>query len=158
MYKIGLSRLCLILATVIVLFVGLCEGSEGDRQPGYQRCVNLCLKSRNNERALYTGPKDLFLEVMLWSNEDDCRYVCQQEDAERRSKLNLPVVQYHGKWPFKRVLGMQELFSVVFSLGNAAPHLLRLTNSRMRNAYAPSGYSLRPVLLGASAIGVNTCK
>jgi post-GPI attachment to proteins factor 3 len=38
-----------------------------------------------------------------------------------------PVVQYHGKWPFVRVLGMQELFSVLFSVGNAVPHLLFLS-------------------------------
>lgn len=26
--------------------------------------------------------------------------------------------QYHGKWPFVRILGMQEFFSVLFSIGN----------------------------------------
>lgn len=28
------------------------------------------------------------------------------------------IVQYFGKWPFKRILGAQEIFSVVFSLAN----------------------------------------
>jgi post-GPI attachment to proteins factor 3 len=52
-----------------------------------------------------------------------------------------PIVQYHGKWPFHRVLGMQEPFSVLFSLFNYLAHRHGL--SRLR-ATIPSTYPLRP--------------
>ncbi|KAL7007861.1 hypothetical protein EMMF5_002508 [Cystobasidiomycetes sp. EMM_F5] len=32
------------------------------------------------------------------------------------------IVQYHGKWPFYRLMGIQEPFSVFFSLGNMYMH------------------------------------
>jgi post-GPI attachment to proteins factor 3 len=31
-------------------------------------------------------------------------------------------IKYYGKWPFRRVAGMQEFFSVLFSLGNLVAH------------------------------------
>lgn len=37
-------------------------------------------------------------------------------------------VKFYGKWPFRRVLGMQELLSVIFSLANMAVHIHRLNS------------------------------
>lgn len=39
-------------------------------------------------------------------------------DVEASTASGLRMVQYYGKWPFIRLLGAQELFSVLFSLGN----------------------------------------
>ena len=33
-----------------------------------------------------------------------------------------PILQFHGKWPFHRFLGMQEPASVLFSLLNLLAH------------------------------------
>jgi post-GPI attachment to proteins factor 3 len=55
-----------------------------------------------------------------------------------------PVVQYHGKWPFIRFLGIQEPFSVLFSLLNFLAH--RNGMERIRNAI-PARYPLRPYYL-----------
>eukprot|EP00640_Fibrocapsa_japonica_P002446 CAMPEP_0113947832 /NCGR_PEP_ID=MMETSP1339-20121228/66916_1 /TAXON_ID=94617 /ORGANISM="Fibrocapsa japonica" /LENGTH=280 /DNA_ID=CAMNT_0000954587 /DNA_START=205 /DNA_END=1047 /DNA_ORIENTATION=- /assembly_acc=CAM_ASM_000762 len=54
--------------------------------------------------------------------------------------------QYYGKWPFVRVLGCQEIASVLFSLGNAAPHALFLLSGSRRAQYSPPGYYLSPWL------------
>lgn len=62
-----------------------------------------------------------------------------------------PVVQFHGKWPFYRFLGMQEPFSVLFSLFNFLAH--RNGMDRLR-AEVPDRYSLRPYYLGFGYFGL----
>lgn len=62
-----------------------------------------------------------------------------------------PVVQFHGKWPFHRFLGMQEPFSVLFSLFNFLAH--RNGMQRLR-AEVPGRYSLRPYYLGFGYFGL----
>ena len=52
-----------------------------------------------------------------------------------------PVVQYHGKWPFYRFVGVQEPFSVIFSFMNFMAH--RQGMKRIR-ASIPAKYPLRP--------------
>ena len=51
-----------------------------------------------------------------------------------------PVVQYHGKWPFHRILGVQEPFSVLFSLFNFLAHRHGL---KMIQNNVPSTYPLK---------------
>ena len=66
----------------------------------------------------------------------------------------LPVVQFHGKWPFYRVLGMQEPFSVLFSLGNLAAHYDGLHTKVL--PHIPASYSLRPFYVVLAYIGIVT--
>jgi hypothetical protein len=73
----------------------------------------------------------------------------QAREALRReahgTNTSLPaVVKYHGKWPFTRVLGMQEVASVLFSLANMAAHihcLLRFASllRRLAAGSSPAG-------------------
>jgi len=62
-----------------------------------------------------------------------------------------PVVQFHGKWPFYRFLGIQEPFSVLFSLMNFLAH--RKGMQRVREAI-PARYPLRPYYLGFGYFGL----
>lgn len=62
-----------------------------------------------------------------------------------------PVVQFHGKWPFHRFMGMQEPFSVLFSLFNFLAH--RWGMERLRSE-VPGRYSLRPYYLGFGYFGL----
>ena len=50
--------------------------------------------------------------------------------------LDGSTVKYFGKWPFERVLGMQEVLSVVFSLANLAAHADNLL--KLRNTCSPA--------------------
>jgi post-GPI attachment to proteins factor 3 len=62
-----------------------------------------------------------------------------------------PIVQFHGKWPFQRVFGVQEPFSVFFSLLNFLAHrqgLLKLKES------IPAGYPLRKYYIVFSYTGL----
>jgi hypothetical protein len=51
-----------------------------------------------------------------------------------------PIYQFHGKWPFYRFLGMQEPFSVIFSLFNYLAHDWGMSQLRDK---IPASYPLR---------------
>ncbi|KFY14768.1 hypothetical protein V492_02426, partial [Pseudogymnoascus sp. VKM F-4246] len=62
-----------------------------------------------------------------------------------------PVVQFHGKWPFHRVLGMQEPLSVIFSLLNYAAHYQGLHKIRK---FIPESYPLRKYYVNLAYVGM----
>lgn len=56
--------------------------------------------------------------LFQWSCQADCDYKCQQIISKQRQEHGDPMVKFHGKWPFVRVLGITEFASTVFSIGN----------------------------------------
>ena len=64
--------------------------------------------------------------------------------VKRDPPMLSPVVQFHGKWPFHRFMGIQEPFSVLFSLFNFLAH--RDGMQRVRESI-PSSYPLRQYYL-----------
>jgi hypothetical protein len=60
-------------------------------------------------------------------------------------------VQFHGKWPFHRFLGMQEPASVLFSLLNFLTHYYGLQNVLM---HIPASYSLRKYYVWLAYFGM----
>lgn len=62
-----------------------------------------------------------------------------------------PVVQFHGKWPFYRFLGMQEPFSVLFSLFNYLAHDWGMHQLRET---IPASYPLRKYYLWFGYVGL----
>eukprot|EP00747_Dinoflagellata_sp_TGD_P118239 gnl/TRDRNA2_/TRDRNA2_172778_c1_seq1.p1 gnl/TRDRNA2_/TRDRNA2_172778_c1~~gnl/TRDRNA2_/TRDRNA2_172778_c1_seq1.p1 ORF type:complete len:376 (-),score=27.70 gnl/TRDRNA2_/TRDRNA2_172778_c1_seq1:118-1158(-) len=63
-----------------------------------------------------------FLYLFGWTCEDNCRYNCMIENHMVRRANGENTVRYYGKWPFKRIFGMQEVLSSLFSLLNGVPH------------------------------------
>lgn len=92
---------------------------------------------------------------MLWTCAAECDYTCQHIITDRRVNRDPPmldpVVQFHGKWPFYRVLGMQEVFSVLFSLFNFLAHYQGL--SQIQESI-PASYSLRKYYIGFGYCGL----
>ncbi|KAI8450638.1 Per1-like protein [Phakopsora pachyrhizi] len=148
--------------------------SPGDYSPGYQRCVNSC-----NFRHCYTvDPKQFF----QWTCTDDCAYRCMHDLTQKVLKLpravpnpgetfegwwdepdwtpgteleGLPpgrIVQFHGKWPFKRVFGIQEPLSAAFSLLNLLAYMF---SYRLMKKKIPLQSPLRNLYLGVALVGVN---
>jgi post-GPI attachment to proteins factor 3 len=78
--------------------------------------------------------------LLLWDCPSECDYTCQHIITNRRVAADEPIVQFHGKWPFYRVLGIQEPFSVIFSIGNFWAHYDGLDKIR---SSIPASYSLR---------------
>lgn len=92
---------------------------------------------------------------MLWTCPRECDQTCQHIITNQRLSQNPPltnaVVQFHGKWPFHRFLGMQEPFSVLFSLFNYLAHQHGLAKVR---EFIPASYPLRPYYLGFGYFGL----
>eukprot|EP00392_Amoebophrya_sp_AT5.2_P012256 g12354.t1 len=57
-----------------------------------------------------------------FSAQEECFYHCSMDNLNRRRSMGEPIVQYRGKWGFRRLFGLQEFFSVLFSVLNAMLH------------------------------------
>jgi len=94
------------------------EASPGDRSPEFQRRVASCRED--------CPPLDFELWLTSWDCLSNCKYLVMREITEERIAGGKEVLQYHGKWPFVRILGMQEPASVLFSLANLVAHVVCL--------------------------------
>ena len=69
----------------------------------------------------------------------DCYYYCKFHCVElmsiERNLRNLDVVKFHGHWPFKRLLGLEEPMAVLFSMMNALPHFYRIYRDNFSGKY-----------------------
>ena len=103
--------------------------------------------------SLIVGPA-LQHRLLLWTCPQECDYACQHIVTEQRLARDPPylepVVQYHGKWPFHRFLGMQEPASVLFSLFNFLAHYWGV--QKLKNEI-PARYALRKYYLGFGYCG-----
>ena len=92
---------------------------------------------------------------MFWTCPQNCDYVCQHIITDKRlarePPMLQPIVQYHGKWPFYRFLGMQEPFSVLFSLFNFLAHQNGISKVRSK---IPGNYPLRQYYLLFGYLGL----
>lgn len=82
-------------------------------------------------RAEFVGRHDVnkvFKTLFSWDCKLDCNYKCQQIITEDRIAKGQEVVQFYGKWPFVRLFGITEFFSVAFSLGNLYLNWANLEN------------------------------
>lgn len=116
-------RVVRVATAVFISIFGATFASRGDQQEEYQACLRQCISSENCALNRYTTNQSLLNRLLLWDCHSECRYRCMWEtESKNRSIGQLPVYQYYGKWPFKRILGTQELASVLFSLGNLLAH------------------------------------
>ncbi|KAI9800490.1 MAG: hypothetical protein M1825_004038 [Sarcosagium campestre] len=101
-------------------------------------------------------PLALHLRLLLWNCDSECDYTCQHIiTLERQSRQPDPeaIVQFHGKWPFTRLWGIQEPCSVLFSLLNLLAHRWGL--SRVHDAI-PARYPLRRYYLAFGYLGTTS--
>jgi post-GPI attachment to proteins factor 3 len=157
------------------------SASYGDRLPEFRQCVEVSIlpphhkyRTTHNPRsaskrtakeqkplqsvslslpffAQILTPPALHHKLLLWTCPSECDYTCQHIITSQRVASSLPIVQFHGKWPFYRFLGMQEPFSVFFSLLNFLAHQNGLDN--IKRAIPPT-YPLRKYYVGLSYFGM----
>jgi hypothetical protein len=99
----------------------------------------------------YTVPPAFLHRLLLWDCASECDYTCQHIITTTRIESGHPIVQFHGKWPFHRLLGIQEPFSVLCSLGNLWAHLHGL---RIVRSVVPASYTLRPFYIWFASVGI----
>ncbi|KAI8047994.1 Per1-like-domain-containing protein [Syncephalis plumigaleata] len=154
---LGLSWLVVVIVLVTILLITPpASASAGDRAPEYQACVELCQRKQCQRRVADTvveiNPLPWYLRVLHWTCPDDCRYECQHTITAARLERGEPVLQYYGKWPFTRILGVQEPASVIFSILNGYGHWKYLP--RVLERITPH-YYMRKDLILFSLIGLN---
>ncbi|KAF1999997.1 Mn2+ homeostasis protein-like protein Per1 [Amniculicola lignicola CBS 123094] len=140
------------IAAVALLFGGAAHASLGDRLPDFKDCVQVCKEANCGEDAT---PIPLNRRLLLWDCPSECDYTCQHVVTDKRLARDPPylepIYQFHGKWPFYRFLGMQEPFSVLFSLLNYLAHDWGMAQIRDR---VPASYPLRKYYLGFGYFGM----
>ncbi|KAK5169360.1 uncharacterized protein LTR77_005335 [Saxophila tyrrhenica] len=113
----------LTVFSLVLLFVSPISASLGDRLPEFKSCVKDC-KEVNCGSDGSSIP--LHHRLLLWTCPSECDYTCQHITTNHRLARDPPylepILQFHGKWPFHRFLGMQEPASVLFSLFNFLAH------------------------------------
>lgn len=95
----------------VCLFIRAClEECEKSGCVG-ERCFQHCKFSSDGKPI--DGPwylqEPLYQKWKQWDCATDCRYHCMIAREEQREKLGDKPVKYHGKWPFRRVFGIQVL-------------------------------------------------
>jgi len=109
------------LSTCVFLLFVLEQGScsIGDRSGSFQECRRNCIARGDVSDTLGT------LESLLqWTLTEECDYQCTRRDSVQRTEIRGgSPVQYYGCWSFQRVLGLEELGSVIFSAIQLALHV-----------------------------------
>ncbi|XP_019183434.1 PREDICTED: post-GPI attachment to proteins factor 3 [Ipomoea nil] len=132
---------CYCWTTLFVVFsclIGMIDASAGDIDPSYRACVSECeltgcaggncfphcklLSDGSSIGGTWYMQKHLYLQWKQSGCKGDCRYQCMIDREKERAALGSEPVKYHGKWPFKRLFGLQETVSVAFSVLNLAMH------------------------------------
>ncbi|TPX16687.1 uncharacterized protein E0L32_003628 [Thyridium curvatum] len=107
-------------------------------------------KAKTQADTRFPSLTALHRRLLLWDCPSECDYTCQHIITARRVARGDPVVQFHGKWPFYRLLGLQEPLSVLFSAGNLWAHLSGFSALRAR---VPAAYPLMPWYRGFALVG-----
>lgn len=103
------------------------QDTHSDYQHEYQNSINKYFKLQVDSQP---GPADaadfaqlpLPLRLTFWTCPQNCDYLCQRAVTKARIEHGYSIEQFHGKWPFKRLFGVQEPLSVLFSVMNFIPH------------------------------------
>ncbi|KAI5466755.1 Per1-like-domain-containing protein [Mariannaea sp. PMI_226] len=142
-----------ISLTVLVLtLAATAHASRGDRLQEFKDCLRVC-ETENCGTGKDHTPIPLLRRLLLWNCASECDYACQHIVTSQRLATGLSVEQFHGKWPFYRFLGMQEPFSVIFSLGNLWAHWDGLKKVR---AHIPASYTMRPWYVCLAWVGISS--
>ncbi|KAJ3243929.1 Post-GPI attachment to proteins factor 3 [Chytriomyces hyalinus] len=109
-------KAALLIPALLAFLAAFAAASSGDRQPMYKKCVGKCVVKGCDD------PLPLVLQLTLWDCESNCRYSCMHKATAVTIRKHNTIHQYHGKWPFIRILGVQEPASALFSVLNGLAH------------------------------------
>ncbi|KAJ6258493.1 hypothetical protein Dda_6535 [Drechslerella dactyloides] len=147
--SLPLSRKLLFLFACLVALAPICQASIGDDLPEFNDCVDACIRQKCDVAS--PTPLPLHLRLLWWDCPSECDYVCQRHITHARIEKGDSVEQFHGKWPFYRVFGVQEPFSVIFSVMNGLQFYrgLHLINKEFH-----SSYPLRSIFVFGAYLGM----
>ncbi|KAK3278432.1 hypothetical protein CYMTET_13631 [Cymbomonas tetramitiformis] len=153
----------------LVLFLGVItegDASLGDRDQLYRQCLSNCKSTGciwlqgedfgagGCSTICFGRNQSWILRATSWSCEDDCKYECMHRRSAQLKAHGYPVLKFHGKWPFYRVLGIQEFASAVFSLLNLVAHLVGMRRASAAVS-APNVYKHWWIIRAHSWVNIN---
>jgi len=131
-----------------LLFVLGTYASSGDRADDYQYCLSKEMEFRCSKAQDFP----LAMRLTRWTCEDDVKYTCMHSTVDKSIEKGEQVQQYYGKWPFWRLLGMQEPASVLFSALNFWAHWREGKKLRRRISRE---HPMRPYYIGFNILSLN---
>ncbi|XP_018010727.1 post-GPI attachment to proteins factor 3 [Hyalella azteca] len=122
----------LVLIAVWVCGLGSASASVGDRSNEFRGCLYVC-RFNNCSQEFAADPYRGGVSSVESSSEDwsallhrtctdECRYHCMWVTTRLFLEDDRDTPQFYGKWPFIRILGLDEPASVLFSLMNLLGH------------------------------------
>ncbi|KAL6258906.1 hypothetical protein P5V15_010850 [Pogonomyrmex californicus] len=121
-----------LLCILQTCFVGNTIGSIGDKSQIYHQCLTLCRNNNCKDDTSFKQQPSLSLILLNWSCKEDCSYICMWRTVDYFVSHGLKIPQFHGKWPFIRLLGCQEPASVLFSILNFYAHWIMYRKFRRK--------------------------
>lgn len=114
--------------------ITLTYSSPGDNDPFYVSCVESCKSSNctKDGKGFKEDKQPFILKMTLWYCNHECKHECMWKTVKIFNERFRKTPQFYGKWPFIRILGMQEPASVVFSLLNAFVHIKMMRKFRAK--------------------------
>ena len=98
-------------------------------------------------------PLPIHLQLLLWDCPSECDYTCQRQITHQLRTENLPLHQFHGKWPFLRLWCIQEPCNMLFSILNFHGHYrgIQLVLQRVPDTYPLKTYYVLLGIFGMNA-------
>ncbi|KAK7479334.1 hypothetical protein BaRGS_00029412 [Batillaria attramentaria] len=146
-----MKNLCITASAVLLFACEQSSASLGDRSYAFQKCLRNCSQSNCTDVTSFEEQQPKHLKILGWTCYAECQYSCMWHTVDAFIRDGSPVPQFYGKWPFIRVFGIQEPASVVFSILNAAGHLMVLRYRALVSSSTPMYY----VWHGMALIAVN---
>lgn len=113
----------LLLTSLFLFAFRSGSGSFGDQQKEYKKCLIHCGEAEQCDKHYFPVRQSVVNKIFGWTCPAECQYQCMWTVEKKNRAAGIRVFQYYGKWPFTRILGIQEPASVLFSLGNMAAHI-----------------------------------
>ncbi|XP_011505967.1 PREDICTED: post-GPI attachment to proteins factor 3 [Ceratosolen solmsi marchali] len=107
----------------LLIYSKITNASVGDRSQFYSNCIDKCRDIKCENDVDYKENLPLDLRLLHWTCRENCSYFCMWKTVDFFSSRGLSVPQFHGKWPFVRIFGLQEPASVLFSILNFYAHV-----------------------------------
>lgn len=131
----------------LILKLDAIQASLGDDSIIFNECMQKCwfnnctALSAYDESGVQVRPREIpfennqpyYLKLLGWDCSSECQYACMWHTVNVFEKVYNHVPQFYGKWPFVRVLGIQEPVSALASILNllANLHMIKKMNRRM---------------------------
>lgn len=148
------------------------HASVGDSSVVFNECLDKCWLTNCTLRSIVSNldfdDEDLklpnlitnhdqnqpyYLKLLGWDCAEECKYKCMWDTVEMFQNYGIEIPQFYGKWPFVRVMGIQEPASALASVLNFAVNFLMFQRMRKKT---PRNYPYKQVWNLFAFVSLNT--